>query len=313
VITALLTACGSPAPAPADLPAHVDPWPVSAGFSLAGVCDVSAAVTVSRFLVVADRAHPALSVFDWAHDAAPAGTIDLAALHPDLAMVAVEGLTVGPDGRVWAASTDRLFALRVAETPTGLEATLAAGPTARLTTVEGHLSALDGLVPSAAGRPSTDPLSLTLGGLVTDADGSLVVAFQTPVQAGKALLEPIGEPDAYVAGEAWTTSGPRWLGLAGRGVRAIERDGDHLLVLAGAPHATGSIVLARASSPPDRSPPALLQVAFGDLAPGALFAADGAWWVVSDDGARCDPEHPSARTARVPAGALVTGGTTPTP
>jgi hypothetical protein len=293
---------------PAEAPRG--PWHVEPGPTLEGVCRATAAVAVGRHVVVAAGDRPVLSVFDWTRAAAPAGAIDLEALHPDLAGVRVAGLALGPDGRVWAASTDRLFALRTIERDTGLDATLDAGPTSRLATVGGHVKGLEGLVPSAAGRPPGDPLGLALGGLATDPDGALVVGYHTPVQAGRALLEPIADPDVYVRGGDVTTSGPRWLALAGRGVSAIERDGDHLLVLAGADGA-GPVVLARAGAPPDGSPPVLLPVAFDDLAPGALFSADGAWWVASDEGDRCDPSRPRARTARIPAEAL-TGAAAPT-
>jgi hypothetical protein len=96
-------------------------------------------------------------------------------------------------------------------------------------------------------------------------------------------------------------------------VQAIERDGDSLLVVAGPVGGRGPSVLARASSPPDRTPVVWLPVVFGDLVPEALFRADGSWWVASDDHERCDPEHPRARTARIPAAGLVTAGTAPTP
>jgi hypothetical protein len=287
---------------------------VAPGPDLVGLCDASAAAMVGRFLIVADDTRNVLWVFDWEADAAPAGRIDLGALHPDFAGdgADIEGMTVAPDGRLWIAGSQeagegiarqRVAALHAVAKGTVFSATLAAGPWATLLDRGGSETHLTGIVANSAGRASTDPMGLSIEGLAASPDGGLVLGFRAPIRAGQALLEQVPDPGAPVDGTA-SHPGPKWITLANRGVRAIERDGDGFLIVAG-PASTGEpFALARTGGMSDTAPARILPVTFGTLTPEGLFTVGGDWFVVSDDGDRCDPAAPKARTARIPRDAL---------
>jgi len=319
VIALLFAACvgttpEEPPPPPPES-VRTGPWEVVPGPDLVGLCDASAAAMVGRFLVVADDTQNVLWVFDWEADATPAGRVDLGALHPDFAgdTADIEGLTVAPDGRMWIvgshdagegterlAARQRIAALYVLANGTLFTATLAAGPWTKLLEERQPDTPLSGIVANSAGRASSDPMGLSIEGIAAGADGGLVFGFRTPIHAGKALLEQVNDPNVLMAGGDVVWTGPKWLGLADRGVRSIERDGDGFLVIVGPADMGAPFALARTGAMLDATPAEILPVAFGDLTPEGLFTAGGEWFVVSDDGDRCDPAAPKARTARIP-------------
>lgn len=334
MIAALLVACAATPPADPPTPVPASPatpadTPVVAGPDLVGLCDASAAVTVGRFLVVADDERNVLRVFDWSGDVpsgAAAPPIDLAPLSPLFAgkkEADLEGMATLPDGTVWVTAShdagkdtdrkpdrQRLFALALSERAdgTGVDARLALGPTTELVEKGQNTNALYGIVINTVGKTSKDPLGLSIEGLAAGPGGSLLIGFRNPVHAGKALIERLDNPVAFVGGAEPEITGPRWLKLAGAGIRSLEADGDGFRLLTGGGDEDG-FSLWRWTGFDDGTPAVRLPVSFGDLHPEALVKVGEAWWVLSDDGTRkvgsteCKdlPEaQRRARTARVP-------------
>ncbi|MCA9492786.1 MAG: DUF3616 domain-containing protein [Myxococcales bacterium] len=321
-----LLACGSPPPpTPAPAPLERRATPVSPGPELVGVCDASAAVVVGRHLVVADDEHNELHVFS-ADGFRPAPRIELDQLSPLFAgkEADLEGMTTTPDGLVWVIGShdagkgttrkperQRLFALRLREEGSGLSAELV-GVATGLVDQGSEQTPLYDVVGDTEGKTAKDPTGLSIEGLSTDAQGRLLVGFRAPIAGGKALVERIDDPNAFLAGGELVLTGPRWAPLDGRGIRAMEwtGSGDELLIVAGPSDKDPGFALFRWAGFDDRRLHAEpVAVAFGDLNPEALVRIGDRWWVLSDDGGReiggtaCKElprEQRRARTASLP-------------
>ncbi len=304
------------------------------GPDLLGLCDASAAVVVGQHLVVADDERNALMVYEAAAVAGgdPGATVahvqklDLKDLSPRFEgkEADLEGTTLGQDGLVWLVGSHdtgkgtepqetrrRLLALRLVPGGQGLRAELAALTTDLL---EGADPAMLDVVARARGKTAKDPQGLSIEGLTVDGAGRLLVGFRHPITAEGAVVARIDDPAAVAGGAAPKLVEHARVDLGGRGVRAMEWTGDparpdELLVVAGPGEDARDFALFRGVVAPGAKLEAL-PVTFGDRTPEALVRlADGAWWVLSDDGSRqlegsdCKDlprERRRARTARLP-------------
>lgn len=211
-----------------------------------GACDASGAVPLSdRHMVVADDEDNVLRVYDAevggpplaAHDVSPALGLPLEGKkrprHPELDLEAATRIgdraywvtSHGRDkkGRV-APARLRVFATTVTADPAALE--VVGHPYDRL--VDDLLAAPQlagyGLAEAVARAPKDDG-GLNLEGLTAAPDGQVVLAFRNPVPRGRALVVPIVDLPALVAGPG---AGPARFGepieldLGGRGVRSLS-------------------------------------------------------------------------------------------
>ncbi|MEQ1505591.1 MAG: DUF3616 domain-containing protein [Myxococcota bacterium] len=322
VIPWMLAACGaSPEtpsatpPAPAERPAKVVPpeapgdRAAEAGPELVGLCDASGAARIGTWLVVADDERNVLRTFDWSGPtptAAPGPPIDLTVLSEKFGKkeADLEGIAVTADGLVWFTgshdtgkdterkeSRQRVFALKIDPASGTPVATLAAGPSADLIEKGQNHTQLQGIVENTVGKTSKDPGGLSIEGLAAGPAGSLLFGFRTPIHASKAMIQRLDNPGPFAGGAEPELTGPRWLDLKGRGIRSLEAEGEpgsgSFLIVAGPAGDGGSdFALYRWRGFDDGTAPERLPVTFGDLKPEALFAASGAWWVLSDDGTR---------------------------
>ncbi len=87
-------------------------------------------------------------------------------------------------------------------------------------------------LPAAAGR-SGGSSGLRIGGMVATPSGALLVAFRQPIAKGKALLAPLTNPNAVLAGEPARFGDPVQLDLAGLGIRSLAMVDGSLYILAG--------------------------------------------------------------------------------
>ena len=85
----------------------------------------------------------------------------------------------------------------------------------------------------AATRPDKAAGGLSIEGLAATPSGSLLIGFRNPTPGGKALLAPLTNPNAVLAGEKAAFGDPVLLDLGGLGVRSLERAGASLLIVAG--------------------------------------------------------------------------------
>jgi hypothetical protein len=87
-------------------------------------------------------------------------------------------------------------------------------------------------LPAAAARPGGSS-GLRIGGMVSTPSGALLVAFRQPVVKGMALLAPLTNPNAVLAGEPARFGDPVQLNLAGLGIRSLAMVDGSLYILAG--------------------------------------------------------------------------------
>lgn len=86
----------------------------------------------------------------------------------------------------------------------------------------------------AATLPAKAKGGLNIEGLAATPSGSLLIGFRNPTPGGKALLVPLRNPGAVLAGEAAMLGDPVLLDLGGLGVRSMEMVRGRLLIVAGA-------------------------------------------------------------------------------
>jgi hypothetical protein len=109
-------------------------------------------------------------------------------------------------------------------------------------------------------------------GLAAMPDGRLLIGLRNPLPHRRALLVPLLNPAAVVAGEQAARLGQAIeLDLGDRGIRSIERVGSAYLIVAGPPADSGSFRLFRWSGAAGDAPQALIDVDLQDLRPEALF------------------------------------------
>ena len=136
------------------------------------------------------------------------------------------------------------------------------------------------------------PGGLNIEGLAAMPDGSLLVAFRSPVPNGRALLVPLLNPAELVTaapGRKARFGAPILLELRGRGVRSIDRalDGRGYWIVAGPASDGGAFSLYRWSGLATDTPRIVDSSDLVGLRPEALFAlpgSGGALQILSDDG-----------------------------
>jgi hypothetical protein len=98
----------------------------------------------------------------------------------------------------------------------------------------------------AAAIPPEEPGGLNIEGLAAWKSDGLLIGFRSPLRDGnKALLVPLENPSAVVAGEPPRFASAILLDLGKRGIRSIDRVGDHYIIVAGPTGNTGSFDLYR--------------------------------------------------------------------
>ena len=160
----------------------------------------------------------------------------------------------------------------------------------------------------AARRAAEAQDGFNIEGLTATPDGRLLIGLRNPLPKQRALLVPLLNPAAVVAGEAPAELGvASEIDLAGRGVRSIELTGSSYLIVAGPPGDDGSFMLFRWSARAGDAPQPVAGVDLRDLRPEALFAIPGGahFQLLSDDGGvrtesgkECKKLPPSQQTFR---------------
>jgi hypothetical protein len=85
----------------------------------------------------------------------------------------------------------------------------------------------------AAKRPGKAKDGLNIEGLAATPNGQLLIGFRNPLPRGKALVAPLTNPGAVLAGEAARFGDPVLLELGGLGIRSLEMVNGSLLIVAG--------------------------------------------------------------------------------
>lgn len=86
---------------------------------------------------------------------------------------------------------------------------------------------------AAARRPAKAKGGLNIEGLAATPSGALLIGFRNPLPEGKALLAPLTNPNAVLAGEQARFGDPVLLDLGGLGIRSLEMVNGGLLIVAG--------------------------------------------------------------------------------
>jgi hypothetical protein len=140
----------------------------------------------------------------------------------------------------------------------------------------------------AAQLAPKQPGALNIEGLVATAAGQLLIGFRSPIPGGRALIVPLLNPSATIAGARAEFGDPIQLDLGGLGVRSLGWGNGRYFIIAGPVSDTGVSKLFEWPGP--GSPPRLVDaINFTGTNPeGIAFdAAQGAQdiFVLSDDGA----------------------------
>lgn len=127
---------------------------------------------------------------------------------------------------------------------------------------------------------------LNIEGLAATPEGTLLIGFRNPLPQQRALIIPLLNPAALIAGGKARFGAPIELDLGHRGIRSIERYAAGYLIVGGPTADTGSFALFKWSG---NAGDAAIQVAgidLKDLRPEALFAIPPGKDVqlLSDDG-----------------------------
>ena len=123
---------------------------------------------------------------------------------------------------------------------------------------------------------------LNIEGLAVHPDGGLLLGLRAPLTgtwgvSGKALLVHIQQD-----GGDWQVRGVHRLDLVGRGVRDLARDGDDILILAGAVDEESPFALYRWDGA--GTPTEIDATALQGIRPEALVQVGAQWLALSDDG-----------------------------
>ncbi|TCT03521.1 DUF3616 domain-containing protein [Aquabacter spiritensis] len=276
-----------------------------------GICDASAAIALdANHFVVAEDEHDVLFVYRFGQSA-PVGAVDLVDVLGNRSSKGkvkeadIEGAARIGTRIYWIAShgrdskgdreptRQRLFAtdIKTGATPP----TVVPAGTPYKSLLDDLLAALnatpDGaaLVLAAAAKQAPEaPAGLNIEGLAATPRGDLLIGFRNPRPGDKALIVPLTNAAALMDGAKPAVFGaPILLDLGGRGIRSIERVGAAYVIVAGpfgdrtaAPG--GDFALYRWDGP--GTAPRPIAADFGAFRPEALFQADGALYLLSDDG-----------------------------
>jgi hypothetical protein len=283
-------------------------WASATVTEYAGTCDASAAIVLGdRQFVVANDEDNVLRVYREGQTAAPVSTLDLSKFlksdpkHPeaDLEAAARIGNRIywitshgaNSDGDL-RSGRRRLFVTQINGTGEAIKLTAVGKPYRKLVrdlTRSPTLKAYK--LGDAAKIAPKEPGGLNIEGLAATPDGRLLIGLRGPIPDGKALLIPLNNPQAVVAGQSARLGEPILLELGGRGVRSIEYVptlGQYLIV-AGAAGIGGEFQLYRWSGAAGDEPVAVNGENFSGLQPEAMIAYPGPpvrLLVFSDDGTR---------------------------
>jgi hypothetical protein len=263
-----------------------------------GLCDASAAVALDAdHFAVADDEHNTLQIYRRGAPK-PVGALKLDRFLETEKESDLEGAATLAGVTYWIASHGRNADGKVRKDRHRLFATEVVpglpGPTLR-TIGEVHRTLLKELTHAAALKPYAleaasrrapeAPGGLNIEGLAATPDGRLLIGFRNPIPAGGALVVPIENPRALLAGKPARFGTPIELPLGERGIRSIELVGSQYLVVAGPPADDGSFALYRWSGKAGDKPQPLA-VDLQTLHPEALFEIPGtaSVQVLSDDG-----------------------------
>jgi hypothetical protein len=142
-----------------------------------------------------------------------------------------------------------------------------------------ELGEAEKLAPEAVG-------GFNIEGLTATPDGQLLIGFRNPIRGQKALVVPLENPAAVIAGKKAQFGAPIELDLGDRGIRSIELVGSSYIIVAGPPGKTGTFRLYRWSGKADNTPSEIQGIDFQGLRPEALFAVPqtNTIQILSDDG-----------------------------
>jgi hypothetical protein len=141
---------------------------------------------------------------------------------------------------------------------------------------------------NAAEIAPKDHGGLNIEGLAATPGGALLIGFRNPIPGGKALVVTISNPAEVARGKKPAIGALRELPLGGLGIRAMERNNDHYLIVAGPSATGGPFRLFRWLGPSQSAPPAPLpDLNLEGLNPEAVFISpDGSIHILSDDGTK---------------------------
>ena len=127
---------------------------------------------------------------------------------------------------------------------------------------------------------------LNIEGLAATPQGTLLIGFRNPLPQQRALIIPLLNPAALIAGGKARFGTPIELDLGQRGIRSIERYGAGYLIVAGPTADTGSFALFKWSGIAVDAAIPVAGLDLKDLRPEALFAIPSGKEVqlLSDDG-----------------------------
>ena len=254
--------------------------------SFSGLCEASAAVSLdsSHFVVASDESNE-LRIYG----VDGSGPV-IAGNFTDDDKSDLEAATIIGDRIYWISSHSfnskgedkpkrkRLFATEVVDGDNG----------SSLRAVGTPYGALRDAVAAVAGFSNSE---INIEGLAATPEGHLLIGFRN-LKNGNALIVPLENPSEVVAsGESPKFGTVDPLDLGGRGIRSIEAVAGSYLIVAGRGE-SDDFALFRWAGPHGAAPEPVEGINFEGLRPEALFTmADGAVWILSDDGADdCDDE-----------------------
>ena len=271
-----------------------------------GTCDASAVIGLSGDLfVVANDEDNVLRFYRFSQPGPPVQTYDLRPLFPpqrkspesDLEAAAQLGnraFFMSSHGRNAkgkpAPARRRLFALTLTET----NGTIAVQPVGQVYTnlvedlardpqyLQFDLAAAASLAPKAPGGFNIEALAAT-------PDGALLIGFRSPIPGHRALLAPLRNPNAVIAGKPPEFGAPILLDLGGQGLRDLCATTNGYYLLAGAATSGGNSRLFRWAGP-GTEPQLISEAKFPGSNPEGIcvldFGTGTDFLIVSDDGTR---------------------------
>lgn len=262
LLLGLLAACGGEGsaraterqlPATGDRPAPAAPAAPPDVSVFEGMCDASGAVPLDagRF-IVADDEDNILRIYDTRRPGSAVASVDIGPgldlplkgkkrpKHPETDLEAATRLG---DRALWITShgrsskgKERPERLRMFATTTAEPIAVSGKPHAGLLEdllAEPRLAAF-GLREAAQLAPK-DPGGFNIEGMTATPGGGVIIGFRNPLHQGRALIVPLENPLAVIAGEPPRFGDPVLLDLGGRGVRSLSSWRGQYLIAAGSP------------------------------------------------------------------------------
>ena len=215
-----------------------------------GACDASAAVAISpELFAMANDEDSVIRIYDRNRGGPPlqtfnlAGPLDLDAKSPE---TDIEGAAPIGDRVYWITSHARnqegkerpsrcrFFATQFEIGTNGISVRLVGKPYKKLIKDLAAAPELTQFKFAEASRLAPkDRGGLNIEGLAASAGNHLLIAFRNPAPEGRALIIPLQNPDALIAGERAKFGDPILLDLGGLGIRDIALAGEKYLIAAG--------------------------------------------------------------------------------